>query len=127
MAAISSGFVYFMYTFLEPILAQRLQDFNLTSLQIGAFFTIEPVFYISASLLIRFIPKRIEKRLVIMIAALLTSFGFLLVGPSYILGLPDSLLLIAFGQAITGATTAVMIIPGLSEMIDSQSHLSDQA
>ena len=62
-----------------------------------------------------------------MIAALLTSFGFLLVGPSYILGLPDSLLLIAFGQAITGATTAVMIIPGLSEMIDSQSHLSDQA
>jgi asparagine N-glycosylation enzyme membrane subunit Stt3 len=127
MAAISSGFVYFMYTFLEPILAQRLQGFNLTSLQIGAFFTIEPVFYISASLLIRFIPKRIEKRLVIMIAALLTSFGFLLVGPSYILGLPDSLLLIAFGQAITGATTAVMIIPGLSEMIDSQSHLSDQA
>ena len=52
LAATSSGYVYFMYTFLEPILAQRLQTFDLSTLQIGAFFTIEPVFYISASILI---------------------------------------------------------------------------
>ena len=26
------------------------------------------------------------------------------------------------GQAIVGTTTAIMIIPGLSEMIDSQQH-----
>jgi MFS family permease len=89
-------------------------------LQIGAFFTIEPVFYISASILIQFIPKQVEKRLVIIVSAALTFIGFIFVGPSQVLSLPDSIYLIAVGQAITGATTAVMIIPGLSEMIDSQ-------
>ena len=52
MAALSSALCYFTYSFMEPILAQRLVEFDLTSLQIGFFFAIWPVFYIPASVLV---------------------------------------------------------------------------
>ena len=50
MAALSSALCYFTYSFMEPILAERLVDFDLNSMQIGLFFAIWPVFYIPASI-----------------------------------------------------------------------------
>ena len=52
MAALSSALCYFTYSFMEPVLAARLVDFELSSLQIGLFFAIWPVFYIPASVLV---------------------------------------------------------------------------
>ena len=50
MAALSSALCYFTYSFMEPILAERLTEFSLTSMQIGFFFAIWPIFYIPASI-----------------------------------------------------------------------------
>jgi MFS family permease len=65
------------------------------------------------------VPKYVEKRLIIIIASIISFVGFTFVGPSLVFNMPDNLYLIGIGQAITGASTATMIIPGLSEMIDS--------
>ena len=50
MAALASSLVYFCYSFMEPILAERLTDFDLNSMQIGLFFTIYALFYIPSSI-----------------------------------------------------------------------------
>lgn len=55
-----------------------------------------------------------------MLAGVVSFVGFTFVGPSEVFSMPDSLILMTIGQAVTGASTAIMIIPGLSEMIDSQ-------
>ena len=69
--------------------------------------------------MVQYLPKQIEKRLIIILSSILSFFGFLLVGPSQILLLPDSIILMAIGQAITGALNAIMIIPTLAEMVQS--------
>ena len=56
MAALSSALCYFTYSFMEPILAERLVDFDLNSMQIGLFFAIWPVFYIPASIAVQYVP-----------------------------------------------------------------------
>ena len=50
MAAMASSLVYFCYSFMEPILAERLTDFDLNAMQIGLFFAIYAIFYIPASI-----------------------------------------------------------------------------
>jgi hypothetical protein len=82
---------------MEPILAQRLVQFKLSAVEIGIFFAICPMFYISGSMMVQFIPKQIERRLTITIATVLSFICFLFVGPSEVLRMPDSLLIMAIG------------------------------
>lgn len=117
---IAASLTYVAYTAMEPILAQRLVDFNLSKMEIGLFFAICPMFYITASMLVQYIPKFIERRVTIAVASILNMIFFLLVGPSQIMRLPDSLILMAVGQALVGCSLPLMMIPTLSEMIDSQ-------
>ena len=119
MAALSGSLAYFTYTFFEPILAERLTDFSLTSMQIGLFFAIYPAFYIPGTLLVQFTPKDIEKRLTLMTAVFLTAIGMIFVGPSSLLGLDDSLLSMAIGTAVIAFLDAYMLIPSLPEMVES--------
>jgi len=118
-AALSSAMTYFAYSFMEPILAKRLTDFSLSPMQIGLFFAIYPVFYIPSSIAVQFIPRYIEKRVTLIISALLTGVAFCFVGPSDMLGMSDLLILMGIGQAFAGVTTAFLLIPGLPEMIES--------
>ena len=119
MAALASSLVYFCYSFMEPILAERLTDFDLTSMQIGIFFAIYAIFYIPSSVVVQFLPKRVDKRFTIILSSLLTGVSFLFVGPSQIFQFPDSLVLMGIGQALAGIFTAFMMIPGLPEMVES--------
>ena len=82
LAALSSALCYFTYSFMEPILAVRLAEFNLTQLQIGSFFAIWPVFYIPASIAVQFVPNYIEKRVTIILSAIMSGVAFIFVGPS---------------------------------------------
>jgi len=119
MAALSSALCYFTYSFMEPILAERLVEFDLSTLQIGLFFAIWPVFYIPASVIVQYTPRSVDKRFTIMVSAFLTGVAFIFVGPSELLGFPDSLVLMGVGQALVGIFTAFMMIPGLPEMVES--------
>ena len=51
-ASVSGALGYFLYGFMEPILAFRMKDFNLDQVQIGLFFVVMPIFYIPTSILV---------------------------------------------------------------------------
>jgi MFS family permease len=51
-AALSGTLGYFLYGFMEPVLAFRVSSFNLTQVQIGLFFIVMPIFYIPTSVLV---------------------------------------------------------------------------
>ena len=55
------------------------------------------MFYIPASLLVQYLPRKVSKRVTIITSTLLTGIAFLLAGPSQLLGLPDSLALMGVG------------------------------
>jgi hypothetical protein len=118
LAALSSAIVYFMCCCLEPILAIRLLDFNLNSVQIGLFFTIWSITYIPASIAVQYVSRKIEARLIIIGACIGCGLAFFVTGPSQMLGMPDELWLIGLGQALIGIFTAIMIVPGLPEMVE---------
>ena len=109
---------YFNYGVIEPILANRLVEKNLSVMMIGVFFAIFPVFMILTSLLVRYVPKKIEKRTRLIVAFTISCFGFLCAGPSEMLKFPDSLLLMGIGQAVFGMTYAIIVVVSLPEMIE---------
>ena len=55
----------------------------------------------------------------IILASCLSAIGFFLIGPSLLLNMPDSLILMVLGQVIGGIVMANMFIPSLSEMMES--------
>ena len=97
MAALSSALCYFTYSFMEPILAERLVEFDLSSMQIGLFFATWPGFYIPASIGVQYFPQRIDKRVTIILSAFMTTIAFVFVGPSEIFNFPNSLVLMGVG------------------------------
>ena len=89
---------YFLYGFLEPILAMRVKEFDLTQVQIGVFFIVMPIFYIPvSSVVVPSLPSSISKRAIMILGALASFFGNLLQGPSFMFGIPDSLTMVLLG------------------------------
>ena len=97
LAAISSSLTYFLCCFTEPILALRLLDFELDSLQIGMFFAIWAVFYIPSSFLVQYLPRKVSKRITIITSTFFCGIAFLFFGPSLLLNMPDSLVVMGIG------------------------------
>ena len=97
MAALSCALCDFLCVFMEPILAERISDFDLTSMQIGMFFAILPIFYIPSSIMVCYLPNWIDKRFTIIMASALSGVAFIFIGPSKMFGLPDELLIMGIG------------------------------
>ena len=81
-ASIATSLAFAHFCAMEPILAARLIEKGLTTMQIGLFFCIFPVFYILCSMSMHFISQKIEKRVRVILAFGLLFVAFLLVGPS---------------------------------------------
>jgi len=62
------------------------------------------------------VPEAIEKRVVIIVGAWAAALSFLFVGPSAIMGFPDSVLYCGIGMALVGLFNPVGIVMGLPEM-----------
>lgn len=117
-ACLSGTLAFFTDTQLEPIFARRLEDFNMTTFQIGLMFTLIPSTYIPTMLLIPFVT--ISKRVILITSAFLLGFATFLNGPSEIFHMPDDkLYLIMMGQLFTGVFIATLSIPALPEMINA--------
>ena len=97
MAALSSALCYFNFGFMEPILAERLVEFNLNTIERGLFFAILPVLYIPATIMVQYVPQSIEKRFTIIVSAFGSGIAFLFVGPSELCDFPNSLVLMGIG------------------------------
>ena len=96
-AASSGTLGYFLYGFMEPILAFRVKEFNLDQVSIGMFFIIMPIFYIPMSIMVQWVPNGVEKRAILIFAAFISFFANLCAGPSQIFDLPDTIWMMAVG------------------------------
>jgi len=97
------------------VYALRLKEFDLSSVQIGAFFTIITVGAFCAGIGVQYHPKRIDYRAILIASTLVNGIGFMLNGPSNIL--PNSLILMALGQFISGYAMCIQTVICLSEMV----------
>jgi len=59
LATFTGAWSYFLFVYSEPILALRVDEFNLTQNQIGLFFAVQPVFYIVMSIVVQWTPRSI--------------------------------------------------------------------
>jgi hypothetical protein len=117
--AASGTLGYFLYGFMEPILAFRVGEFQLDQVSIGLFFIIMPMFYIPTSVMVQTVPNGVEKRAILIFACFLSFFGNLCAGPSQIFDLPDTIWMMAVGQAAHGLIDPFILVPSLPEMIES--------
>jgi hypothetical protein len=63
-------------------------------------------------------PKWIDKRVYLILSALLNTIGLLLIGPSKVFSFPDSSVLIGIGQLFFGIALAFLNIYSLPEMMN---------
>ena len=75
----------------------RLEDFSMSTLQIGFMFTVIPLTYMPSMLIVTTFPKWLDRRVTLVLSALLLGIGSFLNGPSQLIGLPDKLSLIIGG------------------------------
>jgi MFS family permease len=118
-AAGSGTLGYFIYGFMEPVLAVRVKSFNVSQVNIGLFFTVMPVFYIPTSVLVQQVPNGVHKRVLLIMACLMAFFANLFVGPSELFNFPDNLWFMVIGQALRGIIDPFTLVPCLPEMIES--------
>lgn len=78
-----------------------------------------PVFYVFSAIMVQFTPKWVEKRLVLILACALSFATNLFTGPSQIFSIPNTLTMMAVGQAMHGIFDPYMLVPSLPEMIDA--------
>ena len=97
MATLSGALSYFPYALMEPILALRLTDFSLSEIQIGIFFAIWPTFFLTSSIIAKYLPTRVDKRVTLMLSAFLSGMIFFFVGPSAIVSIKESLIIMGIG------------------------------
>ena len=119
MATLSGALGYFPYALMEPILALRLTDFNLSEVQIGIFFAIWPSLFLTSSIISRHLPNSVDKRVTLMLSAFLSGMIFFFVGPSAIVSIKESLIIMGIGQSLVGMFCGFMYSQSLSEMISA--------
>ena len=113
---ISTFFALWWLTYFEPTLSIRLDDYGLSSLWIGVFFSLSPITYTISSLSISWMTSKIDAKYLICIGLLFNGIAQLLVGPSPFL--PDSLILMALGQLLHGFTVCLFLITSLPVIIE---------
>lgn len=121
LASMGGMMANFMYWFMEPVLAFRLSEFNITPFAIGMFFSIQPISYIIVSFTISWFTKYYANRGLIMIGAIWGAFSMMLVGPSHYL--PNEIIYMALGQLWIGWFGLFLMVPVIPEMISAASPL----
>jgi hypothetical protein len=63
----------------------------------GVFFAILPICYLVSGVVVQFIPRSIDSRIILVYASLLDCVSLLLIGPSKVLEFPQKVYLIGIG------------------------------
>lgn len=120
MWAIAAFYSQFVYTFQEPILSTRLSDSGLSDVMVGLFYMISAI---SCTLALVIVPTYVlnyHNQTLISFGLILSGFSMILVGPSHLL--PNSVIIMAFGQFIYMFFAIFAMITPLPEMIDQLNH-----
>lgn len=106
-------------TQLEPIFSTRLEDFEMSTFQVGLMFTIIPASYIPSMFIVQKI--KADRKVILCFSAFFLGCATLFNGPSELLHMPNSLSLIMLGQSLSGIFIAFLTIPALPQMIRAAS------
>ena len=105
---------------MEPVLAFRLEEFNISPVYVGTFFSIQPVSYSLLSFTITYFTEKYANRGLLMLGALTSGLSTFLIGPSHML--PNDLMIMGLGQLCIGATGLFLMVPSIPEMIRASSQ-----
>lgn len=108
---------FLTYSQQEPILAERIAEFNYSGTQRGVFFAIQPIAYLVGGIGTQFQPRHVDLRVFIIVGALLNGVAMLCNGPSAILNFPNSDKLIIAGQIMNGLALSQLNVLALPEMM----------
>jgi len=119
--------------YLDPVLAPHLESgYGLSKLMIGVMFALPFLGYTSAVKGQTMLPKKFDRRIVLLIGLFIEGVAFFFIGPSF--GMPNELYLVIIGLSLIGLGSAWAYLPSLPYMIDAaakdmkiddREHLSD--
>lgn len=101
---------------MEPVLAIRLMEFNISEFWVGIFFCINAIAYVMGSLCISYFTDRFDNKILIVFGLFAGGLSEFLIGPSPFL--PDMLWIMGAGQFVLGLFTIFFLVTCLPEMID---------
>lgn len=105
---------YLIFCSQEPILSLRFVDYDITQIQQGLIFGINPMMYTVNTILIPYtVPTWVEKRLTMIIGLFLCAIFTTLIGPFFA---ETNLTAMVFGLALSGFFFAYLTIPNMPEM-----------
>jgi MFS family permease len=85
----------------------------------GLIVCVQPLFYVLSTVVVGYVFKMLPKRAFIALSFFGCAIAIFIMGPSYLLGLPNYLWILLIGQALQGAALGFVFIPILPEVIDS--------
>lgn len=115
MCSISAFYSYFVYCFQEPILSLRLTQFDMDEFWIGMFFLISASSYFFTCMILPILIKGYDNKNLIPFGFFCSGLCMTLVGPTK--GLPDSLIIMGFGQFLYATFSIFYLLWPLFEMI----------
>ena len=128
-AFLSQVFNLVIFTLGDPIFEPHLKAHDVPTYQIGLFFGIPTVAYVvTGPFLLQKLTAHFEKRTTIHIGFLIMGVSLLIVGPSWVLHIPQAMWLSWIGIFLIGAGAASSVVPIIPEMLDAvEGQFSDEA
>ncbi len=113
-------YVCLIFSFSESFFTPALkQEKGVDEFYHGFIVCVSPMFYVAFTFIVGYIINKLPKRVFIVLSFAFCSIAIFITGPSYLLGMPNSLWILLIGQALMGASLGLVFIPILPEMIDS--------
>jgi len=110
----------FNVSFFNVLLTLHLRDdYHVKTNQMGYYFALVSAPYMISSIIFPKIFANTPRKLWFIICFFSSAIGFMLMGPSALLGFADSEILLCIGLFIVGLMQALVFIPSLPEAIDT--------
>ncbi|CAI2370229.1 unnamed protein product [Moneuplotes crassus] len=125
LSAVCACLSYYSYSYFEPVLPTRLQEFDISTSEILLFFCIDPSGYLALSWTLSFFTDKYDSKIIIVVTIFICGLAQFLIGPSTFL--PDSLILMGIGQLMNGVSNFFFCVLSLPVMIhDAEERYPEQ-
>ena len=112
-----NAIVYGGFGFIEPVLANYLQTFGLSVIEIGLVFSLSTLSYTIFLIILGGITKKIKRKLLMVVGGIFYLISFLLIGPQEMIGLPKNIWIVCSGMALLGYASTLSILPIIPEFM----------
>ena len=106
------------FTFIYAAIVRHMESFGCGPVTAGLFIAEITLSYFASMVLLNFLPKRIDRRIWLILGCFLEFISFFLAGPEPYLLFPKSLVFVGIGLFLCGFGGGLSILPILPELID---------